>query len=105
LAALPDRVRYVGSAEHKRFPSAAGRPRADASKCDPDIKEMDEPTRWLRDGIGRGWFGSLWEGGFPRDVWCRDGDQCYQARLMNKVLGEYKGWPISEQELPAGIDG
>src|SRR6266516_5596381 len=42
LAVLAQRASYVGSSEHKTYPSFAGQPRlrADASKCDPKRAEQ-----------------------------------------------------------------
>jgi DNA-directed RNA polymerase specialized sigma24 family protein len=67
LAVLAGRASYVGSSEHKTFPSFAGpfNPRADASKCDPKLAEQEELTRWLREAITAGQCGQLWEGDFP----------------------------------------
>jgi len=114
LGACPDGVdvtvvaamsSYLGSGEHKAHPSFAGPPklRADATKCDPALGDPDELTSWLRDAIERAQFGGLWEGGFPRYVWYRVGDVCYEARLMNREQGHYKGYPLEETECPPGI--
>lgn len=46
LDELAERVSYVGSGEHKSYPSFAGQPRlrADASKCDPKFTDPVEIT-------------------------------------------------------------
>jgi hypothetical protein len=100
-----DRVSYVGSSEHKNFPSFAGQynPRADASKCDPDLTDPAELTQWLRDAIRAGQVGELWEGDFPRYVWCRQGEVWYEGRLVNQELGQYKGYPLEAGEGPEGM--
>jgi len=105
VAAVAAQVRYVGSAEHKSYPSSAGPPklRADASKCDPMLADFTTLTDWLRDALRRSQFGTLWEGGFPRYAWYRVGEVCYEARLMNQAQGEYKGYPLEESEWPPGI--
>ena len=97
--------RYVGSPEHKDAPSFAGhpRPRTDASICDQRLDSVEEITRWLCEAIQKGAFGGLWEGGFPRYVWYKDGDTVYEGRLVNLELGEYKGYPLEHNEWPAGI--
>ena len=108
LSALAEAARYVGSPEHKTYPSVAGppRPRADASKCDKalDGKEED-PTAWLQQAIRKGMVGFPWEGRFPRYVWYHDydGDVVYEARLVNRGNGEYKGYPLLREEWPKGI--
>ncbi|MGH3871921.1 MAG: hypothetical protein ACRDSR_10480 [Pseudonocardiaceae bacterium] len=97
---------YVGSGEHKTYPSFAGppHPRADASKCDPRLADQDELTRWLRQAIRCGRTGGLWEGDFPRYVWHRVGQVWYEARLVNRELGQYKGYPLSPDERPGTLD-
>jgi hypothetical protein len=96
---------YVGSSEHKSFPSFAGPPRlrADASKCDPALADRDELTGWLRAAIIAGAVGTPWEGDFPKYVWCRRGDRVYEGRLVNRELGQYKGYPLEPDEWPEGL--
>lgn len=95
LQAVARRAVYVGSQEHKSHPSFAGGPalRSDASRCSPEFDDPDELTGWLRTAIRNGDCGGQWEGGFPRYVWYRDGEQCYEGRLVNSEAGEYKGYP------------
>jgi hypothetical protein len=102
---LADRATYVGSSEHKKFPSFAGpfNPRADASKCDPSLADPEELTRWLREAMRAGQVSELWEGDFPRYVWCRQGDVLYEGRLVNQERGQYKGYPLEAGEEPEGI--
>lgn len=105
LTALAERASYVGSSEHKTFPSFAGpfNPRADASKCDPQLADQEELTRWLREAIRAGLTGQLWEGDFPRYVWCKQGAVTYEARLSNPELGQYKGYPLETDESVEGL--
>jgi len=105
LLRLAGSARYVGSAEHKTFPSFAGPPklRADASKCDPKLAGQDELTAWLRQAFVEGSVGAPWEGDYPRYVWYRDGDVVYEGRLVNQELGQYKGYPIRTDEWPEGL--
>ena len=104
---LGRRARYVGSPEHKTTPSFAGapRPRADASKCDPALSDrFRDIQRWLQTAFDLGVCGGRFEGDFPRYVWCKVGGTVYEARLVNQVLGEYKGWPLQSHEWPDGIN-
>jgi hypothetical protein len=106
LPKLATRVRYVGSAEHKTYPSPAGtpRPRADATKCDPVLHgDFRELSRWLREAVSKGHVAAPWEGDFPRYVWVSQGGSWYEGRLVNREQGTYKGWEISEDELPEGL--
>lgn len=101
LADLAERASYVGSPEHKSFPSFAGPPklRGDATKCDPDL-DVGQITAWLREGLLAGNVGAPWRGGFPQNVWLRTENVCYEARLVNQGLGQYKGWALSDDEVP-----
>lgn len=62
--AIAVHVRYVGSPEHKRYPSPAGNPalRSDASECHPRYIDFEAITAILREGIRRGCIGSILEG-------------------------------------------
>ncbi|MGH9130544.1 MAG: hypothetical protein ACRDWV_02480 [Acidimicrobiales bacterium] len=69
LVALANEARYVGSAEHKDYPSPAGLPRlrVDATKCDPRLHgDFEMLTGWLQAAIRVGNVGAPWEGDFPR---------------------------------------
>ena len=92
---------YVGSPEHK-LPGA----RSDASLCPPELEGAQEVlTKWLRESIRAGQIGGPMEGRFPRYVWCRLRGDWFAGRLTNKTLGEYKGYPISSEEVPAALRG
>lgn len=47
--------------------------------------------------------GDYREGDFPRYLWIRAGTQCYEARLVNQGLGQYKGYPIESDEWPEEV--
>ncbi|MFH1437604.1 MAG: hypothetical protein ABIJ56_17995 [Pseudomonadota bacterium] len=107
LDALADRVRYVGSPEHKNAPSFTGapRPRADATICDEKFISMQQQlTLWLQESVRRGIVGGPWEGDFPRYAWCRIDEDLYEARLVNKGNGDYKGYKIYSDEAPENIE-
>lgn len=96
------RAHYTGSQEHKRHPSSAGPPRlrSDATPCPPHLRDMDQLTTWLRQGLANGDIGAPWKGDFPRYVWFRQDDDCYEGYLTNQELGEYKGYPLKPDECP-----
>lgn len=107
LEALARRVSYIGSPEHKDAPSFAGqpKPRADASICDRRLaEEREQVTDWLRTAIRRGAISSLLEGDFPRYAWHKEEEVVYEARIVNRELGEYKGYPLNDTEWPEGLD-
>jgi hypothetical protein len=92
---------YTGSPEHKR-PGA----RSDATLCPPELNgKQDQLTAWLRQAAGAGWVAGPWENGFPRRIWCRNEDGAFEGRLTNQELGEYKGYPVPLQDLPAELQG
>ncbi len=100
------RVTYVGSAEHKSYPSPAGNPalRSDASLCDPRYTSYEEITDVLREAIRRGCTSAVFEGDFPKYVWGWLDGQLYEARLVNREQGWYKGYPLEEIETPQDTD-
>jgi hypothetical protein len=102
---VASRATYVGSGEHKSFPSFAGKPalRADASKCDPALGDPEELTGWLREALMAGQVDATWEGGFPKYVWVVRGGICFEGRLVNSVQGHYKGYPLDETQWPRGL--
>lgn len=107
LREIARRVSYIGSPEHKETPSFAGqpRPRADASICDRRLaQDREQVTEWLRTAIQRGAVSRLLEGDFPRYAWYKDGAVIYEARLVNRELGEYKGYPLNDTEWPGALD-
>jgi len=106
LDALSTAVKYVGSPEHKDAISFAGmpKPRADASICDRALgQNRKKVQRWLETAISCGSVGELLDGCFPRYVWYRDEEIVYEGRLVNRELGEYKGYPLDSDEWPQGL--
>lgn len=95
------RARYVGSAEHKAYPSSAGPPalRSDATPCDPDIS-CDDIHSALAEGIRRGCVRDAVEQGFPKYVWGWLHGDLYEARHINGPAGTYKGYKLLESEYP-----
>lgn len=106
LKSLASRAEYVGSVEHKDYPSFAGqpRPRRDASLCPRWIKDQDMVRGWLRSAISQGAVGAPWEGEFPRYVWYKHDSTVFEGRLTERRQGAYKGYPIDEAEWPRGIE-
>lgn len=107
-ADLAQRVNYVGSAEHKSYPSSAGPPKLrynDASSCDPKYTNFEAPTNALRQAVGR-MCTSDFVGEFPKYVWGELDGKLYEARLVNHEQGWYKGYPLSaREELPEDPNG
>lgn len=106
LENLANRVRYIGSAEHKTYPSPAGHPalRSSASKCPPQIN-IDQAEQWLRSAIRLGQFSTLFEGAFPRHVWGKFNDRYWEARLSNRSQGLYHGYEVDPDvdDIPADV--
>jgi hypothetical protein len=106
LNEIASRCRYVGSAEHKGYPSPAGHPalRSDASACDPRYNDFEPITEALRTGIRRGCIAAIFEGGFPKYVWGWLDGQLYEARHINGPQGTYKAYPLEEVDYPKDED-
>jgi hypothetical protein len=103
LDTVAESATYVGSAEHKTYRSSAGapRPRADATKCDPELHgEFSTLNAWLQEAIRAGRVGGVWEGRYPRYAWIEKDGRYYEARLVNADQGQYKGYEISRDEFP-----
>ncbi len=99
--ATASKVRYVGSPEHKSYPSAAGPPalRSDATPCDPKV-EVEAINAVLQKAIQRRCTSARFEQGFPKYAWgWLDGD-LYEARHINGPPGTYKGYQLRESEYP-----
>jgi len=88
---------YAGSPAHKLIHSLN-----DSTPCPKDLEHSQTRlTEWVRAAIAAGAAGGMMEGDFPRYVWYRDGERAFEGRLTNRALGEYKGYPIDNDELPA----
>lgn len=92
-------ARYTGSPYHRSPGSKAGpvaRRTGLTSKCPPSWTNEDA-TRLLRVAIAEGRVSTVWDQGYPRYVWHRDGDVLYEARLTNSSNGEYHGYPLEDR--------
>lgn len=100
LVAAAGRATYVGSPEHKEMR------RADASRCPKELAfDAALFTQWLQAAITAGHIAGPVESGLPRYVWHREETFVFQGRLTNSGLGQYKGWPVEESELPDWLRG
>ena len=95
------RARYLGSPEHKGYPSRAGPPalRSDATPCDPKI-ERDDVNAVLQQAIRRRCTSARFEQGFPRYAWGWLDGHLYEARHINGPAGTYKGYRLTAAEHP-----
>lgn len=113
LMDLAERAVYSGSPEHKvvrwwgglpmgrQLPGGrVGRPRKETTIC-PLTSKSDRviATEWVRAAIRSGqcrFYES--DQNFPKKVWYEAGGQIWMGERINDGLGEYKGWPIFEEE-------
>ncbi len=58
----------------------------------------------LRTAIAKGAVGGPWEGEFPRYAWYKTRDTVYEARLVNRTQGTYKGYGLLRTEWPKDIE-
>ena len=99
------KVRYVGSAEHKDYPSCAGPPalRRDATPCEHGV-DFAHIGGILRYAIRRGCIGEEFEQGFPKYVWGWLKGSLYEARLVNAPMGTYKAYRLGQAQYPDDPD-
>ncbi len=105
---LADRVKYVGSPEHKDHPSPAGPPhlRSDATPCEVQMThDVARNTEALREGIRRRCVSPVFEGGYPKYVWSWVDGSLYEARHINGPQGTYKGYRLEGFEKPLDPEG
>lgn len=113
-----DIATYVGSAEHKQYRWWGGLPKAyvgeegvvtrpkkqDTTIC-PLILEAERnlATTWVRQALSANqlrYYEADQE--FPKKIWYRDADgQLWFGFCTNSTLGQYKGWPIDEEDRVA----
>ena len=100
-AATASQARYVGSPEHKSYPSSAGPPalRSNATPCDPAI-EAGAINAVLQEAIRRRCTSACFEQGFPKYVWGWLDGALYEARHINGPAGTYKGYQLTASEYP-----
>lgn len=71
------------------------------------IEERNVATTWVRAAIQAGQY-RFREGDkdFPKHIWYREpvSNQIWFGYCVNGVLGEYKGWPIDEDERSEVFD-
>lgn len=106
-ASAPQGAVYVGSPEHKAkrwwggLPQAGARRREPTTVC-PLVTAADRrtATKWIRTAIASGQYKTVrGDGAFPKHVWYRDGaGKFWHGMCVNRAAGEYKGWPIPEDQ-------
>ena len=117
---LADRARYVGSPEHKDkrwwggLPEArqlrggrVGRRGKQTTTICPltSDEDRDRATEWLRRAIRAAQYRFVEaDQDFPKKIWCHERDQTWLGLCVNTKSGEYKGWPIDEEERRAIFD-
>jgi hypothetical protein len=112
--ALAERAAYVGSPEHKDLRWWGGlpkglspRPKKLLTTICPLVTEADRvrATGLVRSAIAAGQYRFFdGDGGFPSRLWYVEDGQGWEAYCINRSLGDYKGWPVDEEELRAFRD-
>lgn len=104
LEKMAQEASYIVSTEHKTHLTGAGpgRLRSDASKCPKELG-LEQVTDWLKVAIRKGDVSAATDL-FPEYVWIRIEGQVFEARLSNSVLGQYKGYPILDNEAPRWLE-
>ena len=105
---------YVGSPEHKNnrwwggLPASqqlpggkVGRPRKQVTTICPlnSVEDKSRATEWVQSAIRAGQYKFLEaDKRFPRKIWFQADDRVWFGSCINSESGEYKGWPIDENE-------
>lgn len=104
LHLLSDRVRYVGSGHHKRYPADYGFERTNPvptkSLCDAVKPVMlDEARAQLVQGVMRGMISLPAADGFPKYIWSVDADgRVFEAKTHPNTAGLYHGYPLEKED-------
>lgn len=118
--AVVGQASYVGSAEHKAFRWWGGLPQARVGKdgkatrpkkqkttiCDlVDEADRQRATEWVKLAIRSGQC-RFYEGDkdFPKHIWYYANGRIWFGYCINGTAGQYKGWPIEEEERRAIFD-
>jgi hypothetical protein len=117
--ALASRARYVGSDEHKTERWWGGLPARYSKKRKParykkqktticpltTEAERDIATGWVQAAIRAGHY-EFFEGDqeFPKHLWHEIDGRRWFGFCINSAAGEYKGWPLEEDEPRAFFD-
>ena len=117
LEVLAEQAVYIGSKEHKERRWWGGLPRArqlsgsrvgrrrkqDTTICPLiDETDRDRATQWVRAAIRAGQCRFLEsDQHFPKKIWYEADGRVWMGLRVNDGLGQYKGWPISEEERDA----
>ena len=115
--ALAGGAKYVGSPEHKdgtwwggppqarQLPGGRiGRLRKQRTTVCPltDAEDRRRATQWVRAAIGRGQYKFVQaDQKYPKKLWYRAAGEIWFGLCINTQAGEYKGWPITEEERHA----
>ena len=68
-------------------------------------EDRDRATEWLRRAIRAGQFRFVEaDQDFPKKIWYHERGQTWLGLCVNTKSGEYKGWPIDEEERRAVFD-
>ena len=107
LAELGQRAVYLGSSEHKNqgwwggLPEAGNRAKWQTTTICLLTTETARirATGWVRSAITAGQcLFSQEDKNFPKWIWHEADGQIWMGYLVNDGLGQYKGWPIDEDE-------
>jgi hypothetical protein len=104
---LLERLRYVGSSNHKLHPGNYGfappqNPRPSKSACD-EIRAilLEEAAELFRSGIRLGMFSEFTAGGVPKYVWAvDDAGEAYEAKTRPERETDYHGYRLGEDDRP-----
>lgn len=105
LLRLAQRVNYVGSGHHKRYPADYGLERTNPvptkSLCDAiEPVRLAQAQVWLRTGIMRSMISDpVGDDEFPKYIWCvSDDGRVFEAKTHPNTPGQYHGYPLEQED-------
>ena len=104
LDEIAKKVRYVGSAFHKRNPGDFGleppaAPRPGKTLCDGVVDCVKDAQGLLEEGAKRGTISEQMRNGWPQNIWAvtKNGIPV-EAQLDNETQGIYHGYPMPDAD-------
>lgn len=106
IGMLKGKLKYTCSEDHMMTPKMGKSMKIsidNKSKCPKDIVDPIVVVNWIELALDKGLYSEEFDGNYPRYVWWKrihDNEiQYFEARITNREIGEYKGYPLFKYEI------